>query len=178
MLTAQIEPDVIKQMTTNTGENIQALSLQQPVMLIFLRHFGCVFCREALAELSKKKKLIEETGVKLVFVHMAADEIADRYFSRYNLTGSPHISDPTCRFYSAFGLVKGSFTQLFGLKSWIRGFQAGVLDGHGVGAQLGDGFQMPGVFVIRAGKIAESFIHKLASDRPDYTQLAECCTIE
>jgi hypothetical protein len=147
-------------------------------MLVFLRHFGCTFCREALADISKNRGAIEESGVKVVFVHMAEDDIADRYFERYNLNGAVHVSDPACRFYAAFGLVKGNFTQLFGLKSWIRGFQAGVLEGHGVGGQLGDGFQMPGIFIIHEGKVIDSFIHRLASDRPDYVKLSECCAMD
>ena len=59
----------------------------------------------------------------------------------------------------------------------MRGFTAGVINGHGVGSQLGDGFQMPGVFIIREGEVREEFIHKLASDRPDYEQLVKCCAI-
>lgn len=178
MAPTQIEQEVIEQMVTNTGKTVLELSCEQPIMLVFLRHFGCIFCREALSDISKSRTAIEESGVKVVFVHMAEDEIADRYFERYNLDGAVHISDPLCRFYAAFGLVKGNFTQLFGLKSWIRGFQAGVLDGHGVGAQLGDGFQMPGIFIIYEGKVIDSFIHKLASDRPDYVKLSECCTMD
>lgn len=178
MVAAQIEQETMEQMVTNTKNTVFSLSSEQPIMLVFLRHFGCTFCREALADISKNRTAIEESGVRVVFVHMAEDDIADRYFERYNLEGAVHISDPSCRFYAAFGLVKGNFTQLFGLKSWIRGFQAGVLDGHGVGAQLGDGFQMPGIFIIQEGKVVDSFIHRLASDRPDYVKLSECCAMD
>ena len=176
-----INPDfdysILEKMVTNEGEALNSISNRQPVLLVFLRHFGCIFCREALSDISKRRAEIEEVGTKLVFVHMASNEIAQRYFQRYNLEGTPHIGDPECLFYTAFGLVKGSFTQLFGLSSWIRGFSAGVIKGHGVGPQLGDGFQMPGVFVIQDGEIKESFIHKLASDRPDYFKLVECCAL-
>ena len=172
-----VEEEIIEQMRTNKGEQLSVLSKTQPVMLVFLRHFGCTFCREALTELSIKSAQIEEKGTKIVFVHMSTNEIADRYFDRYNLKNADHISDPECKYYAAFGLVKGNFTQLFGLQTWFRGFSAGVLDGHGVGAQLGDGFQMPGVFVITNGAIRESYIHRMASDRPDYEELADCCKI-
>jgi len=178
MQTVQVEKGIIEKMVTNTGATVFSLSSEQPVMLIFLRHFGCVFCREALADISKIKASIEATGVKIVFVHMSTEEIANRYFDRYNLDGAVHVSDPACQYYTNFGLVKGNFTQLFGLKSWIRGFQAGVLDGHGAGAQLGDGFQMPGVFIIQDGEVMGSFIHKLASDRPDYLKLSACCSMD
>lgn len=178
MIVAQeFDQEVLQEMMTNEGETIAQLSMGRPVLLVFLRHFGCTFCREALADLAKQRHTIEEQGTALVFVHMSSDTIAERYFNRYGLEGVAHISDPQCQFYSAFGLAKGSFTQLFGLQSWIRGFSAGVLDGHGVGPQMGDGFQMPGAFVIQDQDIKESFIHKLSSDRPDYVQLAQCCAV-
>ncbi len=175
MQESKVETDIIESMITNTGETLNDMSYKHPILLVFLRHFGCTFCREALSDIAKRRTDIEKMGIRLVFVHMTNNEIAERYFNRYNLEGAVHISDPECTYYKAFGLLKGTFTQLFGLQSWIRGFQAGVLDGQGVGPQLGDGFQMPGVFVISDGEIKESFIHKLASDRPDYLKLVECC---
>lgn len=168
---------LLGEMQTNEGNSLLELSQNRPVLLVFLRHFGCTFCREALADISQERKKIEEMGIRIVFVHMTEATIAERYFSRYNLEGATHISDPDKRFYQGFGLIKGNFNQLFGLQSWIRGFSAGVVSGHGIGPQLGDGFQMPGVFAIYKGKIEESFIHKLASDRPDYLELAKCCEI-
>ena len=173
-----LNKEPLHQMNLNTGETLFDYSLRQPVLLVFLRHFGCTFCREALADISKQRELIESQGSKIVFVHMTSTDIAERYFNRYGLDGAMHISDPECKFYAAFGLVKGNFTQLFGLSTWIRGFSAGVMAGHGVGAQLGDGFQMPGIFVIQEGEVKMSFIHKLASDRPDYLDLIKCCAIE
>ena len=178
MVGNNVEQELLEQMFTNEGENLRGLSFRNPVLLVFLRHFGCTFCREALSDIAKKRSAIEAEGAKIVFVHMTENDIAERYFCRYGLEGATHISDPQCGYYAAFGLVKGNMTQLFGLQSWIRGFQAGVLDGHGLGPMLGDGFQMPGVFVIQDGMIKESFIHRLASDRPDYMSLAKCCSVD
>lgn len=156
-----------------------AMTNEQPILLVFLRHFGCTFCREALQDLADRKDEIASYGSKLVLVHMSDVETAERYFAKYGLKGVDHVLDPHCRFYQAFGLLKGTARQLFGLHSWIRGFQAGVIDGHGVGVkQLGDGFQMPGVFILRDGAIVNKFIHKLAGDRPEYVDLlAESCEI-
>ncbi|MEM8524179.1 MAG: SelL-related redox protein [Bacteroidota bacterium] len=169
--------EVMSSMVTQHGEKLYDLSIQQPVLLVFLRHFGCTFCREALADIAKRRNIIEETGTKIIFVHMSENKLAERYFNRYDLAGIDHISDPECQYYVTFGLTKGSFTQLFGLKSWVRGFQTGIIKGHFIGTQLGDGFQMPGVFTIQNGQIKDSFIHKVASDRPDYESLVKCCVI-
>ena len=180
MVANKVTSAIFEEMKTNTGVSIKELSEENTVLLVFLRHFGCIFCREALADIAKQRPKIEELGSKLVFVHMTDNVVAERYFNRYDLEDVMHISDPQCKFYAHMGLVKGNFTQLFGLQSWIRGFSATVLDGIPVGLQqLGDGFQMPGIFVIKDGEVKESFIHKLASDRPNYENLVrECCAVE
>ena len=176
MLHPNIE-QALEQLTTVGGKSVRAMSEQQPVLLVFLRHFGCTFCREALSDLAARSAQIDAYGGRLVLVHMADTATSAEYLNRYGLAGTDQVSDPECRFYEAFGLTKGTARQLFGLHSWIRGFQAGVLDGHGVGTRpLGDGFQMPGVFVIQNSRIVGRFVHKLAGDRPDYVDLlTDCC---
>lgn len=178
-MTYLVDEELLLNMVTNQGANISELSFQQPVMLVFLRHFGCTFCREALSDLANQRHTIEQLGTKLVLVHMSPNEVAERYFNRYDLPDVEHVSDPRCDFYAAFGLTKGNFNQLFGLSNWIRGFDAAILQRHGVGTgQIGDGFQMPGVFIIQENKIEESFIHKTSSSRPDYLELlTKCCDI-
>ncbi|MCI5083165.1 MAG: redoxin domain-containing protein [Saprospiraceae bacterium] len=180
MVANNIKSSIFKEMITNEGKSVSELSKDRTVLLVFLRHFGCIFCREALADIAKRRKSIEEMGSIIVFVHMTDDTVAERYFNRYGLENALHISDPECKFYAQLGLVKGNFTQLFGLQSWIRGFSATVFEGIPVGLQqLGDGFQMPGVFAIKDDEIKESFIHKLASDRPDYENLLkDCCEVD
>ncbi|MEM1328209.1 MAG: peroxiredoxin-like family protein [Bacteroidota bacterium] len=167
---------LMAEMKIQNGHSLMELSYHQPVLLVFLRHFGCTFCREALADIAKQRSEIETLGIKIVLVHMSNTKLAERYFTRYDLSGVDHVSDPECRFYAGFGLTKGTFNQLFGLKSWARGFQAGILEGHFIGNQLGDGFQMPGIFVISHGEVQSSFIHREASDRPDYYSLVQCCS--
>ena len=167
----------IATMYTNTGESIAALSRQYPGMLVFLRHFGCTFCREALSEIAFNRKEIEANGTRLVFVHMADEETANQYFTRYDLEGAVHICDPDCQYYADFGLVKGTLTQLMGLRVWMRGFDAGIIGGHGMGKLMGDSFQMPGIFLIQNGMIKDHYIHKLSSDKPDYQKLTECCQV-
>lgn len=165
------------EMTTTTGDTVAGINQKHPVLLVFLRFFGCSFCREAIGDLAAIKEELYGRNIKLVFVHMAPDpSTAESFFQKYKLFPVHHISDPQCQFYQRFGLVKTSPAQLMGLRNWIRGFQASVIEGHGFDAAsdaLGDGFQMPGVFFLRNGKIVNQFIHKMAYDRPDYLKLVE-----
>ena len=65
-----------------------------------------------------------------------------------------------------------SFQQLFGIKVWLRGIAAGIFGGHGVGRMTGDGFRMPGVFLLDRGKIVSQFYAQSAADRPNYLAIA------
>lgn len=149
--------------------------MEHPLLVVFLRHFGCVFCKEALNDLSKKNASLDLKGIKLVFVHMADDKTAADYFSQYNFNNYYSVADPECQIYEKFGLTKGSFGQLFGLTVMIRGVQANLEGNRWSLKQIGDGFQMPGIFLINQGKIEESFIHDKVSDKPDYDNLISCC---
>jgi peroxiredoxin len=164
-------------MVTDRGNPLGKLTENQPVLLVFLRHFGCTFCREAIDELGKNKHEIEAKGARVVFVHMAEDEVAQAFFKEYNFEDAEHISDILCTFYKEFGLVKGTTNQLFGLKNWARTIDTGIIKGYSWGREIGDGFQMPGVFVLHNRTIQESYIHKYVSERPDYVKMAECCRI-
>lgn len=163
---------------TNKGHIISDLSDQQPVLLVFLRHFGCVFCKESLNDISKKRKKIESEGIKIVLVHMADVDRADLYFKKFGIKNIEHVSDPECKYYAMFGLVKGSFSQLMGLKTWIRGFEiAAAQQMLPSVTRIGDGLQMPGIFLIRDCNVIESFIHNSVADKPNYESFIQVCQI-
>jgi len=138
---------------------------------VFLRHFGCTFCREALADVAAARERLEAAGARVTLVHMAGDREAHTFIARYGLADVARVSDPERQLYRAFELRRGRLGQLFGAKVWWRGLRAGLLDGHGVGALAGDGFQMPGAFVVHEGRIVRRFAHDSAADRPDYCAL-------
>ena len=171
---SQIDLEITNAMVTNSRENLNELSKQQPVFLVFLRHFGCVFCKEALHDLAEQKDNLQSNGIRLVFVHMSDNEVAEEYFIKYGLKGVSHISDPACQYYTAFGITKGTFSQLYGLRTWIRGFGAKKAGFElEMAKNLGDSTQMPGIFVLKDGELVDKFIHKNASERPDYNRLIQ-----
>jgi peroxiredoxin len=154
------------------GMSIAELSTDTPVMLLFLRHRGCTFCREALADLSGQLEQLRAANVTPAIVFMGQHETAAEFFDSYGLGNVHRISDPECELYRAYDLGRGKLHQLFGLSVWWSGFKAAVIDRHGVGKLEGDGFQMPGVFVIRQNQIIKKFRHKTAASRPRYAELA------
>lgn len=109
-------------------------------------------------------------GTQLAFVHMGNFTQGAEMLSRYGLKDVHQFSDPQQRLYRAFDLKRATLAQVFGVQVWLRGWEAFV-KGHGVGAPIGDPFQMPGVFLLHNGEVVREFRHQSAADRPDYEQM-------
>jgi peroxiredoxin len=168
-----IDEEILKNTYVNTGETLAALSVQSPILLVFLRHLGCTFCRETLSDIAEKMDFLRSKKIQPVFVHMSSEHEAQPILEKYHVEGVPRISDPEKKLYQAFGLQRGKILQLLGLKVWWRGFMSAIIEGHGFGKLMGDGFQMPGVFLIHKGKILKDFRHRTAAERPDYQRMSD-----
>jgi peroxiredoxin len=171
----QASPEVQKlalRARTQHGETLLELSRKQPLLLIFLRHTGCTFCREALSDLASQRRHIEATGTGVAVVHMSEPQRANIVFRQYGIEDIHRVSDRSQSIYKAFGLTRGKAGALVGPKVWWRGFVAAFVKGHGLGKPDGDAFQMPGVFLIFHGEVIRSYRHHTAADRPDYQELA------
>ena len=145
---------------------------ENKVLLIFLRHFGCTFCRETMTELSKVKRELEFDGVSIVIVHMLDSEPAQEILDVYGLDNVQHVSDKEKILYRKYGLRKSGLRSMFGVKNWWRAFVAGIVKGHLIGKPAGDPWQMPGVFFIAKNQIMNKFEYRYVSDRPDFKTLA------
>ncbi|MDZ4801559.1 MAG: SelL-related redox protein [Bryobacteraceae bacterium] len=171
----QAPPEVLSfalRTRVHEGVSLHQLSGVSPVLMVFLRHAGCTFCREALADLGKQRVDLEEAGVQIVLVHMGEPQFGREFFAKYGLDGVAQISDPHRTLYRAFGLRRGDLRMLLGPKVWWRGLHAGLLDGHGAGYPSTDPFQMPGIFLLFHGQILRCYRHQSAADRPNYVRFA------
>jgi peroxiredoxin len=164
------EPEALATALTQSGKSVAELSKEKPVLLVFLRHAGCTFCREALSDLARARAQIEAGGFQIVLVHMGAPESFAAFAAPYGLDALPAVSDPDRGLYRALGLRRGALGQILGVHVWIRGAQA-FFKGHGIGALKGDGLQMPGSFLIHGGRVVVRHPYRTAADRPDYPGL-------
>ena len=153
---------------TLTGVDLAALSLLSSVLLVFLRHAGCTFCREALSDLAASREAIEKTGTRIVVVYLGEAEAIEKTLAHYNLSTLDRIHDRDQSLYKAFGLKHGSLWQVAGPKVWWRGMFAGLFNGHGAGRPTGDVRQMPGMFLLDRCEVIRSFRHASTCDRPLY----------
>ncbi len=165
--------EVLAVVHTETGRTLLELVDESPVLLIFLRHFGCAFCRQAIDQVSQIKGEIAAKGTRPVFVHMGSPERAKPFFDYYELHTVERVSNPDGTLYRhpVFELARvNSFWHLLNptvLKAWLMG----ALKKYGVSGFEEDGQQMPGVFFLKERKIANVFRYKTIADEPDYLKL-------
>jgi len=167
---AEADQSAVDKLRVNgDGRSLAELSIRRPVFMVLLRHAGCTFHREALADLKAVAPEIDEAGAELAIVHMGRGEnqIESRD-SRYAVRDAPHFPDPDRTLYRELGLRRGKLSQLFGWREVTRGAAACLRDGHGVGALKGDGFQLGGLALVRDGVVVWTRPLESASERPDY----------
>lgn len=146
---------------------LRTVAVQSPALVIFLRSFGCTFCREAMDDVSRLQQEIRAAGAGIVFVHGASAEEAAPWFSKYQLEGVTVISDPELAHYRAFGLGRTSAADMVALNVWMRGAASAMSRGFGL-QTIEMMRQLPGVFVVQGGAVLAEFRHQSPADRPDY----------
>ena len=77
---------VLREYRTEMGRSLLEVVDQSPVLLIFLRHFGCAFCRQALDQVAQIRDQVAARGAQPVFVHLGSPERAKPYFDYYQLS--------------------------------------------------------------------------------------------
>ena len=163
---------LLRDTRTESGRSLLELVDERPVLLVFLRHFGCTFCRQAIDDVSKVRAELEGRGAQAVFVHLGSPERAKPFFDYYHLSSVERVSDPEGRLYGSpvFSLARISFIQLFRPAVWIAWLK-GAIAAHGIGLIKEDALQLPGVFFLRDRKIVNLFRHRTIADRPNYLAL-------
>jgi len=138
-------------------------------LVVFLRHLGCIFCRECVTDLAADR--VRESLPPVLFVHPAGVAEGNAFFAKFD-PAARGISDPECRFYEGFGIGRGGLGQLFGPSVIVCGFRA-TRKGNGIGPMQGDPWRMPGFFLVRDGEIVWEHTVRHAGDHPDFDRLPE-----
>lgn len=140
------------------------------LMVIFLRHFGCTYCRKTLSMYRTFSDSKKDKHFSPLFIHMSSVQDGSKMLEDFGLGGVAHISDPKQELYKLFSLERGGFLQHFGPKV----LKLGVKDvfKFGVGSVKGDGFQMPGAFLVSKKGVLSSYVHSTVADDVNFEVLA------
>lgn len=163
---------ILDNLRDQSGRSLRQLGDERPTLVCLLRHNGCTFCRETLAELGKRREAIASAGLNIAVVGMSADAGSLRALGeRFGLSGVSWFADPERLLYRALEIPRGGLLQLLGPRVVFSGLR-GLVRGYGFGRVEGDPSQMPGTAVIHRGAVVRRFVHRTAADRPDYQKLA------
>jgi hypothetical protein len=165
--------DSLRDFHTETGRSLLDLVDESPVLLVFLRHFSCAFCAQALDRVAQARTQIEGKGVRPVFVHLGSPERAKPYFDYYNLSDVERVSNPEATRYQLpfFALSRTNpYSHFLNPTVW-KGWLKGAMFKYGIGMIKEDAEQMPGVFFLKERKVERAFRHRTIADEPDYLKL-------
>lgn len=168
--------DELGRAQTDSGQTLRSLSDERPTLVLFVRHTGCTFCREALDDLHRHREQWQSRGLQAAVVHMTDWESGRALMNRYGLNDVPQISDPDRRLYRAFALRLGTLNELFGPAVVWRALLGGALFRYGAGAMRGNVLQLSGAFVVYRGAILRAYRNRSTADKPDIAALS--CGVE
>jgi len=136
----------------------------RPAVVVWLRHFGCVYCVEQAREMMSSKPAIERAGGSLVFVGNGGPEHAKAFQQRL-APETAVFTDPGLETYRIVGARHGVLNTL-GPQSWafaLRAFRSGARQR----AVKGHAFQQGGVLVIGPkNRVAYAYLSRSAGDHP------------
>jgi len=158
-------------LTNSAGEAVRLSDMwaDKPVVVVFLRHFGCTFCREQVALIRCEYQKILAAGMHIVCVANGPYKVGKAFEIYFDLPFPVLVSENAAPF-SAYGLERVSISALLTPRVIIKGFVA-LLHGHIQGRIIGDPMQMPGTFIIDTRGIVQ-FVHR-NRDAADHTKVAD-----
>ena len=108
---------------------------ERPAVLAFVRHYGCVFCRDQAVKLHKLRDDFEAAGVNLVMIGQGTPEMAAS-FRRAQGVDVGVLVDPDRRIYEMVGAKLGTLGELVGPRQILATLRATV-GSHRAGQRRG-----------------------------------------
>lgn len=123
------------------------------LVLVFLRHFGCIFCRQHVAQLRDEYDAFERRGYGVLAIGHGTPARAASFARDLSLP-FPVLGDWEQQAYAAYGLGRASFADLVNPRIYVAAARATLAGARG-GKPDGDVRQLPGTFVIDPSGIVQ-----------------------
>lgn len=154
------------EVTTTDGQPIAVGSAWErgPAVLVWLRHFGCLFCREQVKDFMKHQAALEAKGIALRFIGIGTPLMAKDFQETYAVT-APVWVDKGRRTYALLQFRNGWDTVLN--PRTILGSLRALSKGQFQGRTTGKPDQQGGVLVVGpGGKVEYGYASEVAGDHP------------
>jgi len=142
-------------------------------VLLFVRHFGCLFCGQQVADIAPFVNGIRDAGAELFVIGNGSVDQARAFRDRHTLT-MPLFTDPDRQAFRALGMRSGAGTVLH--PSVIARSLAALKAGFRQSRVAGDPFQLGGVVVIGVDGVERyRYVSRFAGDHPDPAAILRHC---
>lgn len=159
------------------GDAVEMYDLwkNQIAIFVFLRHFGCLFCRQHAKEIWSNREKYEKGGAKIHFIGNGANYMIKYFKEDLGIQNAPIYTDPSLTSFRASGFKRG-FLAAVGPRAVVNAVKA-LADGHTQGGmykkEQGDLWQLGGILVVKPeGKVGYHFISTAAGDYAPEKDLA------
>jgi peroxiredoxin len=147
-------------------------SSEKGIVLVFLRHFGCLFCRDHAVQLREHYDDFTKRGYSVIAVGQGTAARSAKFAKDYALPYSV-LGDRALDSYRLYGLTSGALGGFLQPQAYKAGIGA-MLRGHFPGIPDGSVNQNPGTFLIdRDGRILSQHIGQHAGDFPAATEILD-----
>jgi len=137
-----------------------------PLVVMFMRHFGCAFCREHLKEMGRAFGDFQEAGADVVAVFQYDAQSTQKFCDGRDVPFDC-LGDPERVAYAEVSLGRGSATQIVNPKVALRALGAARHGAFAGPPRGGDVAQLPGTFVVgRDGRVVLAHYSASSSDNP------------
>lgn len=119
--------------------------------VVFLRHFGCIFCREHAVRLRKSYDQFLNRQLTVVAIGLGTPEDA-RGFAQWMKLPYPVLAAPSTDIYAAWGLGQTTGADMLNpalFKAGVRAITQRVTQGKATG----DSKQLPGTFLVSSESV-------------------------
>jgi peroxiredoxin len=177
IMSPSLPDQALQTMRTAGGDTLAALAARGPLLLVFLRHFGCPLCQEMVADVAARRSTMGESGTTVVFVHMHPEPQAAAFFARFGVADLERVSDRDRTLYRAFDVPRARPTSWLSVGT-LRHYLSAMRRGHLPNLVGGDVGQMSAVVRIIDGRIDRDLRDTGFADRPDFDDLLTCPAVQ
>ncbi|MGE3840992.1 MAG: AhpC/TSA family protein [Vicinamibacterales bacterium] len=150
---------------------LRSLWAERKVIAVFVRHFGCVFCRQQVATLLPFEPRFADAGADLAIIGQGSVDDARAFRNELSLSCRV-LTDPTREVYCALDLPRGART-MFRPSVFLRAIKARA-QGFRQTRPGGDVLQQGGVLIFdKGGSQLYRFVSRSAGEHPSPYELLD-----
>lgn len=134
-------------------------------LVVFLRHFGCTFCREMIDDVRDAARQRPDFPAVLFVFRGEPHHARERFAQRW--PEARVVTDADGSLYDAFAVRYGGLWKMAGPAVFGAFFRA-LRKGHFIGWATPDPLRHPGVFLIEHGRVTWKHEFAHVGDHPDF----------